>query len=66
MNLSQYKDKFWAECMTGKLLLTCTDDMLEKELKVTPKLHRIRLGRLISGEDSAMSILKTASKKGTF
>ena len=64
MNLSQYKDKFWAECMTGGLLLTCTDDMLEKDLGVTSKLHRIRLGKLISGEDSALSILKMASKKG--
>lgn len=52
MNLSQYIPIFEKESVNGKLLLLCDDSILENDLKVTSKLHRIRLMQLIEGKIS--------------
>eukprot|EP00731_Ephydatia_muelleri_P004267 Em0002g443a len=52
MKLSQYKQAFEREMITGKLLLACDEKVLENDLEVKSKLHQIRLMQLIRGEQS--------------
>ena len=57
MGLMQYKEIFHREHITGKLLLQCSEEMLEKELGMEKKLHRMRLMEVISGQQSAKDLL---------
>ena len=57
MNLSKYSEAFKAEQISGELLLELNEDILEKELDVSSKLHRLRILKLISGEHSAQGYL---------
>lgn len=57
MKLPQYTETFAEEQISGELLLELTDDMLEQELFVTSKLHRMRIMKLIHGVYSAQGIL---------
>ena len=50
--LSQYRGSFIREGMTGDILLDCDEDILENELGVTSRLHRIKLMKFISGQHS--------------
>ena len=50
MDLSQYKESFLREHVSGDVLLSCSDSILEDELGVSVRLHRIRLMLLISGK----------------
>ncbi len=50
MGLKQYQDHFKSEHISGEILAECDDDMLEKDLRVTSKLHRKRLLKIISGK----------------
>ena len=52
MKLSQYKQAFEREMITGKLLLACDEKVLENDLEVKSKLHQIRLMQLIRGQQS--------------
>ena len=49
MGLSQYKESFLREQITGDVLLDLDDAILQEELGVTSKIHRIRLTKLIQG-----------------
>ena len=57
MKLPQYIETFAEEQISGELLLELTDDMLEQELFVTSKLHRMRIMKLIYGVYSAQGFL---------
>ena len=50
MNLGSYKEKFSAEQIDGVLLLSCDNEILEYELGVTSRLHRMRMLKLIKGD----------------
>jgi len=58
MGLKQHHNFFMQERINGEILLECDDKILERELKITSRLHRVRLLKLISGHHSAESILK--------
>ena len=57
MNLSQYKDIFFKEMISGEILLECVETDLENELNVKSKIHRLRLMKIINGYHSAKNIL---------
>jgi len=57
MELSQYKDTFVKEQVSGEILLECDDQILEEDLKVPSRLHRIRLLKIIRGKTPALQIL---------
>ena len=61
--LSQYRDIFTRETMTGDILLECNEDILKDELGIESKLHRIKLMKLINGHHSAQSYLQGSSNK---
>ena len=57
MGLKQYNQTIAQERITGDVLVECTESVLEKELHVESKLHRVRLMKLIDGSHSARGIL---------
>ena len=57
MDLGQYRESFLRERITGDVLLDLNDTILQEELGVTSKIHRIRLTKLIRGRHSAQSVL---------
>ena len=62
LGLAQYKSIFAQEQMSGDLLKHCTDDMLEDDLKVVSKLHRLKLNRVINGKVPLAPLLKPVRK----
>ena len=60
MDLSQYKEAFTRESVTGELLADCDNDILQSDLSVTSRLHRLRLMKVISGRHSAASLIEGA------
>ena len=57
MSLSQYQDAFQKEQINGETLSDCDETMLQNDLGVVSKLHRMRLLKVITGRLSAKSIL---------
>lgn len=57
MGLQKYIETATQERITGDILLECTEGVLEKDLHIMSKLHRVRLMKLIDGSHSAKSIL---------
>ena len=49
MKLNDYIEIFEKECVTGEVLVDCDEDMLKVELKISNRLHRMRLMSLIKG-----------------
>lgn len=43
LNLSQYKKKFKAERMCERLLWQCDDEILDKDMGISNRLHRLRI-----------------------
>ncbi len=62
MGLEQYTPTFKQEQINGDILSTCDDAILKDELKVTSRLHRMRLLRVIAGTYSVHEIM--AGKDG--
>lgn len=58
MNLSQYKEVFEYEQIDGDTLADCDEGVLLNELSVKNKLHRGRLMKIITGKNSAKTVLK--------
>lgn len=54
MNLSQYKQAFAEEQVNGDILSGLTDEDLQNELGIAKRLHRLRILRIINGQDSVM------------
>lgn len=57
MTLSQYQEAFMREHINGELLSDCDENVLQNELGIASKLHRMRLIKVITGRHSAKSIL---------
>ena len=57
MGLQIYKDKFHQEKITGDIFCNIDDDILEKELGVHSRLHRMRLLKLAKGDTDARQYL---------
>ena len=54
MNLHQYQDVFRSEQVDGEIFSECDEGVLEHELGITSRLHRLRLLKIITGESSAV------------
>ena len=52
-NLEMYIPNFQSETIDGSLLLDLTDDILQEELGIERKIHRLKLMKFLSGEYSA-------------
>lgn len=50
--LGQYKEKFLREQINGELFLMLTDEILEKEIEMKLKIHRIKVMRIVNGKQS--------------
>ncbi|KAL5506262.1 hypothetical protein EMCRGX_G007873 [Ephydatia muelleri] len=57
MSLAQYQEAFQKEQINGELLSDCDETMLQNDLGIASKLHRMRLIKVITGRHSAKSIL---------
>lgn len=57
MGLDQYQAIFEKEQIDGAILLECDEGVLEHELGVAMRLHRIKLMRIITGKLSPESII---------
>ena len=57
MGLEQYTPIFKQEQINGDILSTCDDQILQDELKITSRLHRMRLLRVIQGTYSVNEIM---------
>ena len=57
MGLEEYQEAFRRQQLNGDLFSECDEDILTNELKVTSRLHRMRLMRVISGQYSVQEIL---------
>lgn len=57
MSLEQYTPTFKQEQINGDILSTCDEDILRDELKVTSRLHRMRLLRVIQGTYSVHEMM---------
>ena len=47
LNLSQYKDRFRQEMVDGEILSEIDESVLQQELGMTSKIHRLRLMKYI-------------------
>ena len=59
MNLQQYQDTFKSEQIDGEVLAECDEAVLEHELGITSRLHRLRLMKIITGQSSAAVFLES-------
>ena len=57
LQLPQYKEAFAREQMDGEVLLEVDDLVLQHELGINFKIHRVRLLKLISGAHSAEKLV---------
>lgn len=57
MNMPQYRTKFTEEEIGGDILVECDEDVLEKELGVSQKIHRLKLLQIMDGKKSATALL---------
>lgn len=60
MDLGQYKDTFTKECVSGEIMLECDNDILQCDLGVVSRLHRVRLMKVVTGKHSAASLIEGA------
>ena len=56
--MKKYQREFAQESIDGMILVECDEAILEQELGVSAKQDRMKLMRIISGQQSALSILK--------
>ena len=66
MGLSQYCDTFASERLSGEILAELNEDVLQYELKITSKIHRLRLMKVIQGQHCAQSLLAGLNPYVTF
>ena len=62
MGLNQYQETFQLEGITGDILVELDEEVLQTELGVTSRIHRIKLLKLISGQHSAHRYTSLESK----
>ena len=51
LNMSQYMKQFTSEQIDGDLFSECSDQILESELGISSRLHRLKLLRIIEGKN---------------
>ena len=61
MNLGAYKSVFEKENISGDILLGFDDGILERQLGIRSRIHRLKFMKLISGEYSAEKFLLHSS-----
>ena len=49
LNLSQYKEMFKSEAIDGSLFLELDKEILHDDLRVTSKLHQIKIMQIVEG-----------------
>ena len=59
--MKQYKDNFTQYGVDGEVLADCDDEILQKELHISSRLHRLKLSKVITGQHCAASILEGQS-----
>ena len=57
LNLTQYEDAFRKEQITGEILAELNEEILQNELGMGLKIHRIKLMKIVSGRHSAISVI---------
>ena len=57
MGLKQYAATFSLELVDGKLFFELDDVMLEEDLGITSRLHRLRMMKIIRGEQNVNDFL---------
>ena len=57
MGMREYQDTFSQHAIDGEILADCDDEILQQELHVSSKLHRLKLKKIITGRHSATNIL---------
>ena len=57
MKLGQYKEGFLAEEISGEILVECDEEVLQHELGMSSKIHRIKLMKVITGQHSAKAFI---------
>lgn len=65
MGFEQHSQAIAKEHITGDVLIECTESILEMELGISSKLHRLRLMKLIDGSHSAKGILSGEGPYGS-
>ena len=60
MSLGQYRENILSEQISGEILLECDDAILEEEIGMISRIHRIRIMKIISGQHSAKTMLEKA------
>ena len=58
LGMRKYQEEFAQESIDGMILAECDELVLQHELGVSSKQDRMKLIRIISGHQSALSILK--------
>ena len=58
MGLSRYAQNFKEEQIDGQILFELDDEILEEELGMSKKLHRLRLMMIITGRQSVNDYLE--------
>ena len=61
LGLTKYKNIFIHEEISGALMLELDEEILEVELGITSKLHRLKLLRVIDGRQPLDELFKNAS-----
>ena len=59
LGLSKYKHKFIEESITGSLLSEFDEEILETELGINSRIHRIKLMRIIDGRQSINELFES-------
>ena len=59
--LAKYKNAFIREEISGALLQDLDEEILETELGITSRLHRLKLLRVIDGRQPLDELFKSAS-----
>ena len=60
MGLGQYNSKILEEQLSGEILLECDDTILQEEVGMSSRIHRIRVMKIISGQHSAKPLMDKA------
>ena len=55
--MEQYQETFIKQQINGDILSECDDDILQNELRISSRLHRMRWMRIISGQYSVKEIM---------
>ena len=65
MGLGQYRDKVLEEQLSGEILMECDETILQEEVGMTSRIHRIRVMKVITGQHSAKKLMEKTKKLKT-